>query len=134
MRPERPAAILDLDGTLVDSNYHHALAWYRAFREQTIVLPLWRLHRHVGMGGDKYVAAVAGDEVERRLGDQLRKRWEKLFNELLPEVEPAARRHRRAAKAERGTNLSRDRPCRRALTSIPRLPMRAPLPSRPRHH
>ncbi len=81
-------AILDVDGTLVDTNYHHALAWYRAFRRFGIRVPLWRLHRHVGMGGDKYVAAVAGDEVEERLGDELRAEWERLFNELLDEVEP----------------------------------------------
>ena len=85
-----PAAILDVDGTLVDTNYHHALAWYRSFREQGIVLPLWRLHRHVGMGGDKYVAAVAGEDVEQRLGDRLRERWEELFDELIDEVEPLA--------------------------------------------
>jgi HAD superfamily hydrolase (TIGR01509 family) len=84
----RLAAILDVDGTLVDSNYHHALAWYRAFREHDIVVPLWRLHRHVGMGGEKYVAAVAGDAVERELGDELRSRWERLFDLLLPEIEP----------------------------------------------
>ena len=82
------AAILDVDGTLVDTNYHHALAWYRAFREQGIVLPLWRLHRHVGMGGDKYVAAVAGEEAEARVGDRVRERWEELFNEVLDEVAP----------------------------------------------
>ena len=86
----RPAAILDVDGTLVDTNYHHALAWYRAFREQEIVVPLWRLHRHVGMGGDKYVVAVAGEAVEEELGETLRTRWEQLFTELLPEVEPLA--------------------------------------------
>jgi HAD superfamily hydrolase (TIGR01549 family) len=84
------AAILDVDGTLVDTNYHHALAWYRAFREHDIVLPLWRLHRHVGMGGDKYVAAVAGEEAERRVGDRVRERWEELFNEMLDEVAPLA--------------------------------------------
>ncbi len=84
------AAILDVDGTLVDSNYHHALAWYRAFREHGIVLPVWRLHRHVGMGGDKYVAAVAGEEADERLGDALRERWEELFDELIAEVEPLA--------------------------------------------
>ena len=88
MTAGRPAAILDVDGTLVDSNYHHALAWYRAFQEHGVVLPLWRLHRHVGMGGDKYVAAVAGDEVEERLGDDLRVSWQERFDELLPEVEP----------------------------------------------
>jgi HAD superfamily hydrolase (TIGR01549 family) len=82
------AAILDVDGTLVDASYHHALAWYRAFREHDVVLPVWRLHRHVGMGGDKYVAAVAGEEVEERLGDELRDRWEELFDELIGEVAP----------------------------------------------
>ncbi len=81
------ATILDVDGTLVDTNYHHALAWYRAFRKHGIVLPIWRLHRHVGMGGDKYVSAMAGDEVEERLGDRLREDWEELFDDLIGEVE-----------------------------------------------
>ena len=88
MAPGQTAAILDLDGTLVDSNYHHALAWYRAFREADVVLPIWQLHRHVGIGGDKYVAAVAGDEVEQLLGDELRRSWERHFGELLPEIQP----------------------------------------------
>jgi HAD superfamily hydrolase (TIGR01509 family) len=83
-----PAAILDVDGTLVDTNYHHALAWFRAFAAESIVLPMWRLHRHVGMGGDKFVAAVAGDEVEERLGDRLREAWEERFDELIDETEP----------------------------------------------
>jgi HAD superfamily hydrolase (TIGR01509 family) len=82
------AALLDVDGTLVDSNYHHTLCWYRAFRKHDIVLPVWRLHRHVGMGGDKFVAAVAGDDVEKRLGDELRDDWEKLFDESIDEVAP----------------------------------------------
>jgi HAD superfamily hydrolase (TIGR01509 family) len=82
------AAILDVDGTLVDTNYHHALCWYRAFRERGICPPLWRLHRHVGMGGDKYVAAVAGDDVEERHGDGLRDRWEELFDEELEGIAP----------------------------------------------
>ena len=51
-------AILDVDGTLVDTNYHHAIAWYRAFRRSFITVPVWRLHRHIGMGGDQLVAAV----------------------------------------------------------------------------
>ena len=81
-------AVLDVDGTLVDTNYHHALAWYRAFRRHGIVLPLWRLHRHVGMGGDKFVAAVAGKDVDERLGNALRDEWERLFDELIDETEP----------------------------------------------
>ena len=57
------------------------------------MLPVWRLHRHVGMGGDKYVAAVAGEEVEERLGDELRDRWEELFDELIGEVAPLEGAH-----------------------------------------
>src|SRR5215207_8689387 len=85
-----PAAVVDVDGTLVDTNYHHALAWFRAFRAEGVVLPVWRLHRHVGMGGDKFIAAVAGEDVERRLGDGLREAWERRFDELIEEVEPLA--------------------------------------------
>jgi HAD superfamily hydrolase (TIGR01549 family) len=84
------AAIVDVDGTLVDASYQQALAWYRAFREHDVVLALWRLHRHVGMGGDKYVAAVAGDEVEERIGDDVRDEWEKQFDKLIDEVAPLA--------------------------------------------
>jgi HAD superfamily hydrolase (TIGR01549 family) len=81
------AALLDLDGTLVDTNYQQALAWYRAFRENGIVLPVWRLHRHIGMGGDQLVAAVAGDRAERELGDRLRDAHTRHLQELLDEVE-----------------------------------------------
>jgi beta-phosphoglucomutase-like phosphatase (HAD superfamily) len=42
-------AIFDVDGTLVDTNYQHALAFYRAFRRYDITLPMWRLHRATGM-------------------------------------------------------------------------------------
>jgi beta-phosphoglucomutase-like phosphatase (HAD superfamily) len=51
-------AVLDIDGTLVDTNYQHALAWYRAFRRHQIVLPVWRIHRHIGMGGDQVVRGL----------------------------------------------------------------------------
>ena len=65
-----PAAILDVDGTLVDTNYQHAIAWFRAFRQHGEVLPIWRIHRHIGMGGDHLVRALCGDEVEEEKGDE----------------------------------------------------------------
>jgi HAD superfamily hydrolase (TIGR01509 family) len=81
-------AILDIDGTLVDTNYHHAVAWYRAFRQHGVVLPIWRIHRHIGMGGDQLVAALAGDEVEEKLGDDIRTAEKALYLALIEEVEP----------------------------------------------
>ena len=80
--------ILDVDGILVDSNYHHALAWTRAFAQVELFPPVWRIHRAVGMGGDKLVAHVAGAEAEQRLGDALRDRWTQEFDRLIGEVRP----------------------------------------------
>lgn len=80
--------LLDVDGTLVDSTYHHALAWHRAFQAHGIPVPMWQVHRAIGMGGDRLVGALAGDEVEERLGDELRTAWEKGYDELVDEVEP----------------------------------------------
>jgi phosphoglycolate phosphatase-like HAD superfamily hydrolase len=82
------AAILDVDGTLVDTNYHHALAWYRAMRQHGIVVPIWRIHRHIGMGGDQLVAAVAGEEAEREHGDEIREAEKALYMAMIEEVEP----------------------------------------------
>ena len=83
-----PAAILDIDGTLVDSNYHHTIAWYRALRQHDQHVAIWRIHRHIGMGGDHVVAALCGDEVEERLGDEIRAAEKTLYMALIDEVEP----------------------------------------------
>jgi HAD superfamily hydrolase (TIGR01509 family) len=80
-------AILDIDGTLVDTNYHHTVAWYRAFRHHGIVLPNWRIHRHIGMGGDKMVAALTDDRTEREQGDAIRAAEGVLYAQLIDEVE-----------------------------------------------
>jgi phosphoglycolate phosphatase-like HAD superfamily hydrolase len=81
-------AILDIDGTLVDTNYQHALAWYRAFRQHEVVLPVWRIHRSIGMGGDQLVAALAGDEFEREHGDDVRDAEGPIYMTMIEEVEP----------------------------------------------
>lgn len=84
----RAAILFDIDGTLVDSTYHHAIAWQRAFDAQDLPFPLWRIHRTVGMGGDKLVGQVAGDDVEERLGDTLRDAWKEEYEKIQPEVVP----------------------------------------------
>jgi HAD superfamily hydrolase (TIGR01549 family) len=82
------AAILDVDGTLVDTNYHHAIAWYRAFRRHDVTPEIWRIHRHIGMGGEQLVGAVAGEEVEERCGDDIREAEGELYMEMIDEVRP----------------------------------------------
>jgi HAD superfamily hydrolase (TIGR01549 family) len=80
-------AIFDVDGTLVDTNYQHALAWFRALRRFEITRPMWRIHRGIGMGGDLFVSAVGGQEVEEAHGDALREAWAEEFDELIGEVQ-----------------------------------------------
>lgn len=86
MAARPPAAIVDIDGTLVASNYQHALAWYRALREFGVTRELWRLHRLIGMGGDHLVEEIAGADVEERHGDAIREAEQQRFRELIDEV------------------------------------------------
>jgi HAD superfamily hydrolase (TIGR01509 family) len=79
--------VIDIDGTLVDTNYQHAIAWYRAFRQHGTVLPVWRIHRHIGMGGDQLVAALTDERTERERGDDIRTAEKTLYMELIDEVE-----------------------------------------------
>jgi len=79
-------AILDIDGTLVDTNYHHALAWFRAVAGFDLILPVWRIHRHLGMGGDQMVAALCGDDIEDKLGDDIREAEGDEYARLIGEV------------------------------------------------
>ncbi|MDP2711017.1 MAG: HAD family hydrolase [Solirubrobacteraceae bacterium] len=83
-----PTAILDVDGTLVDSNYQHALAWYRAFRLHGLTVPVWRCHRAIGMGGDQLVAHLAGEGFEGEHGDEVRTLEHALFAQMVAEVQP----------------------------------------------
>jgi phosphoglycolate phosphatase-like HAD superfamily hydrolase len=102
----KPIAVLDVDGTLVDTNYHHAISWYRAFRDHGLTLPVWRIHRHIGMGGDHLVAALAGQRVEDRQGDSIRAAETALYADLIGEVEPFADARRLLELlAERGHRL-----------------------------
>jgi HAD superfamily hydrolase (TIGR01509 family) len=57
------AVIFDVDGTLIDNNYLHALAWSRACREFGIHKDMALLHRLIGMGGDQLVPALLGHEM-----------------------------------------------------------------------
>jgi HAD superfamily hydrolase (TIGR01549 family) len=103
-------AILDVDGTLVDTNYHHAVAWYRALRRCGRVVPLATLHRHMGMGGDQLVEAVTDEGFEREHGDAVREAEKELYGELIGEV--AALEH-----ASELIAALRDRGCRVVLAS-----------------
>ena len=79
--------ILDVDGTLVDTNYQHALAWHRALCAHDYAVQLWQIHRHIGMGGDQIVAALVGEEAEDSDGDAIREEEGEAYGELIGEVQ-----------------------------------------------
>jgi HAD superfamily hydrolase (TIGR01509 family) len=60
----RAGVLVDVDGTLVDTNYLHTLAWARAFRDVGEWAPMNAIHRLVGMGGDQLVPELFGREIE----------------------------------------------------------------------
>jgi HAD superfamily hydrolase (TIGR01549 family) len=80
-------AIFDIDGTLVDTNYQHALAWYRAFRQHGVVMPIWQIHRAIGIGSDRVVEMLAGEQIEQELGKTLRAAEGPLYQEMIEEHE-----------------------------------------------
>jgi HAD superfamily hydrolase (TIGR01509 family) len=79
--------VLDVDGTLVDTNYQHAIAWHRALRDHGYAAQLWEIHRHIGMGGDQLVAALIGEEGERSDGEAIRDSEGEAYGELIGEVQ-----------------------------------------------
>ena len=78
--------VLDVDGTLVDTVYQHVVIWAAAFAAYDVQVPLWRIHRAIGMGGDRLVAEVAGEDVEREHGDDIRDRHDRLFDDTIEEI------------------------------------------------
>ncbi len=81
-------AILDVDGTLVDTNYHHALAWHRALHGHGHAVQMWKVHRHIGMGGDQILDPLIGREAAAEQGDAIREAEAEAYGELIGEVEP----------------------------------------------
>lgn len=86
---DRPALLLDLDGTLTDSVYQHALAWHKALELGGIKLSVWRIHRRIGMSGGLLAESLAR-ETGRELSDteaaNMKKAHARLFTAQIGDV------------------------------------------------
>jgi phosphoglycolate phosphatase-like HAD superfamily hydrolase len=71
--------IFDIDGTLIDTNPAHVEAWQRAFRRFGFDVPRERIVPEIGKGGDKLVPSVLGEEIERQIGEDIRKAQKEEF-------------------------------------------------------
>ncbi|NNM96053.1 MAG: HAD family hydrolase [Candidatus Dormibacteraeota bacterium] len=87
----RPALLLDLDGTLVDSVYQHVVAWREALERAGIDLSIWKIHRRVGMSGGLFVTALRS-EIGRDLTsvqeESIRRDHDLAFQRLSRDVRP----------------------------------------------
>jgi HAD superfamily hydrolase (TIGR01509 family) len=89
MTTTRRCIILDVDGTLVDSNDAHAQAWIEAFREHGVAVEYRDVRRCIGMGGDKLMPAVSGLDEASPEGQAIGSRRAKIFKEhFLPSLQP----------------------------------------------
>lgn len=81
------AVLFDIDGTLVDSNYLHVHAWYRAFDEVGVEVEAWRIHRSIGMDGTTLVSTLAedADDDTRSRAKDLHSRY---YQDLAPGLRP----------------------------------------------
>jgi len=70
------AFLFDLDGTLIDSVYQHVLAWREATQAAGIELPVWRIHRQIGMSGGLMLNALSretGRPVSRKGAERIQR-------------------------------------------------------------
>jgi len=61
---KKRGVLFDVDGTLIDSSYFHAMAWWQAFRREGLDVEISAIHRRVGMGGDKLIESLVPDCTE----------------------------------------------------------------------
>ena len=99
--------ILDVDGTLVDSNDAHARAWVEALAEHGYAAPYELVRPLIGMGGDKLLPAVGGPAEASELGQRISARRAEIFKtRYLPEIAPFPQTKELLARMrERGLKL-----------------------------
>lgn len=86
---DRPALLLDLDGTLIDSVYQHALAWHKALELGGINLSVWRIHRRIGMSGGLLAESLAreiGRELSAKQTTKMKRDHAKAFGAQLRDI------------------------------------------------
>jgi HAD superfamily hydrolase (TIGR01509 family) len=86
-----PSILFDLDGTLVDSVYHHVLAWREALDEAGIELAVWRIHRKIGMSGGLFAQALVretGGPLDPALIERLQRLHIDAYRRLAGHVHP----------------------------------------------
>jgi HAD superfamily hydrolase (TIGR01509 family) len=84
----KPAVLFDVDGTLVDSNFHHVVAWHRAFLDVDTEVPCWRILGLIGRSGSDLVRILLGDELADQHGKRVKELHTRYFLDSASLVRP----------------------------------------------
>jgi HAD superfamily hydrolase (TIGR01509 family) len=82
------AVLIDVDGTLIDSTYLHAVSWASALRAHKIDVPTSRVHRLIGMRGDRLLVELLGAERASRVGEAVQQEHTRRFLAVRAQVAP----------------------------------------------
>ncbi|MET9181133.1 HAD family hydrolase [Kitasatospora aureofaciens] len=82
------AALFDVDGTLLDTTYFHALAWWEALRQYDRTLPVARVHRAIGMGSDQLLDHLLGAERDHGDDEGITAAHAALYARFWPHIQP----------------------------------------------
>lgn len=110
MMSRGPAIVLlDVDGTLIDNSYFHAVAWWRACRDCGVTVPMARLHRLVGMGADQFIETLF-QSAWPELAEAHSRHIAPFFDEMVPFQGASELLHRLAGAGMRPVLVTSSRP------------------------
>jgi HAD superfamily hydrolase (TIGR01509 family) len=84
----RPGVLFDVDGTLIDTTYLHAVAWWEALRQHDHDVPMATIHRGIGMGSDKLLDHLLGGDRDRGADDAMRTAHDVLYGAWWERLRP----------------------------------------------
>src|SRR5690349_20255644 len=84
----KPGVLFDVDGTLVDTTYLHAVSWWEALRQYDRDVPMAVVHRAIGMGSDKLLDHLLGTERDKDADDDLRTAHDVLYGAWWERLRP----------------------------------------------
>jgi HAD superfamily hydrolase (TIGR01509 family) len=82
------AVLFDVDGTLMDTNYLHTLAWWEALRQTDHTVPMASIHRAIGMGADNLLEHLLGKDRDQDQDQAISTAHQVLYAQHFPRLTP----------------------------------------------
>ncbi|PZS09119.1 MAG: HAD family hydrolase [Acidimicrobiales bacterium] len=80
--------LFDVDGTLVDTTYVHTVAWWEALHQAHVCVPMAQIHRSIGMGSDKILDHLLGEDRDTDSDDKVIAAHSSLYSVYWERLQP----------------------------------------------